>query len=225
MKIALALGLAFLPFAAFADESGQLVPRDQCQPLYTVQKRGCVAEHVLRCETPEGVIYRSEMIEDGALTDVEFADADFEFVSSWNVEGMNFILEMIDNRDPFSLSALLAEGVDSVDQTALVDLQMVAPREADFVGSAAVTGEVLTVDGSQVDSIAVVGSLDLGTMVWEISGAMFLDRATQTLFNGPSEVSIEGYVEEIPGDPVRIFRAGDPAFMKNITMFDCGEES
>lgn len=225
MKIALALGLAFLPFAAFADESGQLVPRDQCQPLYTVQKRGCVAEHVLRCETPEGVIYRSEMIEDGALTDVEFADADFEFVSSWNVEGMNFILEMIDNRDPFSLSALLAEGVDSVDQTALVDLQMVAPREADFVGSAAVTGDVLTVDGSQVDSIAVVGSLDLGTMVWEISGAMFLDRATQTLFNGPSEVSIEGYVEEIPGDPVRIFRAGDPAFMKNITMFDCGEES
>ena len=225
MKIALALGLAFLPFTAFADESGQLVPRDQCQPLYTVQKRGCVAEHVLRCETPEGVIYRSEMIEDGALTDVEFADADFEFVSSWNVEGMNFILEMIDNRDPFSLSALLAEGVDSVDQTALVDLQMVAPREADFVGSAAVTGEVLTVDGSQVDSIAVVGSLDLGTMVWEISGAMFLDRATQTLFNGPSEVSIEGYVEEIPGDPVRIFRAGDPAFMKNITMFDCGEES
>lgn len=225
MKIALALGLVFLPFTAFADESGQLVPRDQCQPLYTVQKRGCVAEHVLRCETPEGVIYRSEMIEDGALTDVEFADADFEFVSSWNVEGMNFILEMIDNRDPFSLSALLAEGVDSVDQTALVDLQMVAPREADFVGSAAVTGEVLTVDGSQVDSIAVVGSLDLGTMVWEISGAMFLDRATQTLFNGPSEVSIEGYVEEIPGDPVRIFRAGDPAFMKNITMFDCGEES
>lgn len=225
MKIALALGLVFLPFTAFADESGQLVPRDQCQPLYTVQKRGCVAEHVLRCETPEGVIYRSEMIEDGALTDVEFADADFEFVSSWNVEGMNFILEMIDNRDPFSLSTLLAEGVDSVDQTALVDLQMVAPREADFVGSAAVTGEVLTVDGSQVDSIAVVGSLDLGTMVWEISGAMFLDRATQTLFNGPSEVSIEGYVEEIPGDPVRIFRAGDPAFMKNITMFDCGEES
>lgn len=225
MKIALALGLVFLPFTAFADESGQLVPRDQCQPLYTVQKRGCVAEHVLRCETPEGVIYRSEMIEDGALTDVEFADADFEFVSSWNVEGMNFILEMIDNRDPFSLSALLAEGVDSVDQTALVDLQMVAPREADFVGSAAVTGEVLTVDGSQVDSIAVFGSLDLGTMVWEISGAMFLDRATQTLFNGPSEVSIEGYVEEIPGDPVRIFRAGDPAFMKNITMFDCGEES
>ncbi|MEQ9039853.1 MAG: hypothetical protein RIE24_16005 [Silicimonas sp.] len=225
MKIALALGLVFLPFTAFADESGQLVPRDQCQPLYTVQKRGCVAEHVLRCETPEGVIYRSEMIEDGALTDVEFADADFEFVSSWNVEGMNFILEMIDNRDPFSLSTLLAEGVESVDQTALVDLQMVAPREADFVGSAAVTGEVLTVDGSQVDSIAVVGSLDLGTMVWEISGAMFLDRATQTLFNGPSEVSIEGYVEEIPGDPVRIFRAGDPAFMKNITMFDCGEES
>lgn len=225
MKIALALGLVFLPFTVFADESGQLVPRDQCQPLYTVQKRGCVAEHVLRCETPEGVIYRSEMIEDGALTDVEFADADFEFVSSWNVEGMNFILEMIDNRDPFSLSTLLAEGVDSVDQTALVDLQMVAPREADFVGSAAVTGEVLTVDGSQVDSIAVVGSLDLGTMVWEISGAMFLDRATQTLFNGPSEVSIEGYVEEIPGDPVRIFRAGDPAFMKNITMFDCGEES
>ena len=225
MKIALALGLAFLPFAAFADESGQLVPREQCQPLYTVQKRGCVAEHVLRCETPEGVIYRSEMIEDGALTDVEFADADFEFVSSWNIEGMNFILEMIDNRDPFSLSTLLAEGVDSVDQTALVDLQMVAPREADFVGSAAVTGDVLTVDGSQVDSIAVVGSLDLGTMVWEISGAIFLDRTTQTLFNGPSEVSIEGYVEEIPGDPVRIFREGDPAFMKNITMFDCGEES
>jgi hypothetical protein len=219
------MGLMLMPLAAIADDSGQFLTRDQCQPLYTVQKTGCVAEHVLRCDTPEGLFYRSEIIEDGELTDVEFADADFEFVSSWNAEGMNFLLDMVENRDPFSLSTLLSQGVDQIDQTALVDLQMVAPREAEFVGSAAMTGEVLTVDGSEVDSIAVVGSLDLGTMVWEISGAMFVDRATQTLFNGASELTVDGFTEEVPGDPVKIFREGDAAFMKNITMFDCGEES
>lgn len=225
MRGSIALGLMLMPLAAVADETGQFLTRAQCEPLYTVQKTGCVAEHVLRCDTPDGLFYRSEMIEDGKLTDVEFADADFEFVSSWNAEGNTFLLEMVENRDPFSLSTLLANGVDQVDQTALVDLQMVAPREADFTGSAAMTGEVLTIDGSEIDSIAVVGALDLGTMVWEISGAMFLDRATQTLFNGQSKLTVDGYDETIPGDPVRIFRAGDAAFMKDITMFDCGEES
>ena len=70
-----------------------------------------------------------------------------------------------------------------------------------------------------------MGALDLGTMVWEISGEMYLDLATQTLFNGPSKLEIDGFAEEIPGEPVRILRAGDQGFMLNITMFDCGEES
>ncbi|WP_413717820.1 hypothetical protein [Silicimonas sp. MF1-12-2] len=225
LRSTVALGLVLMPLAAFADESGQLVPRDQCEPLYSVQKRGCVAEHVLRCQTPDGLIYRSEMIEDGELTDVEFADADFEFVSSWNAEGMRFLLELTDNRDPFSLTNLLTDGVDQVDQTALVDLQMVAPREAEFTGSAAMTGNVQSIEGGDIESIAVVGALDLGTMVWEISGEMYLDLATQTLFTGPSKLEIDGFAEEIPGEPVRILRAGDQGFMLNITMFDCGEES
>lgn len=224
MRSLVALGLVLMPLAANADEVGQLVPRDQCQPLYTVQKNGCVAEHVLRCDTPDGVIYRSEMIEDGELTDVEFADADFEFVSSWNAEGLTFLLELTDNRDPFSLSTLLRDGVDQVDQTALVDLQFVAPREAEFIGSAAMTGNVQTIDGSEIESIAVIGSLDLGSMVWEISGEMYLDVATQTLFNGPSTLEIDGFAEEIPGEPVRILREGDLGFMKDITLFGCGEE-
>lgn len=220
----MALALTCLPLAAFADESGQFLSREQCQPLYTVQKTGCVAEHVLRCETPDGLFYRSEVIEDGALTDVEFSDADFEFVSSWNVEGLTFLLELVDNRDPFSLTTLLSEGVDQVDQTALVDLQMVAPREAVFTGSSAMTGEVLTIDGREVESIAVIGALDLGTMVWEISGEMYLDHETQTLFDGPSVLTVDGFTEEMPGKPVRIFTEGSPGFMKDITLFDCGEE-
>ena len=224
MRSLVALGLVLMPLAADADESGQLVPRDQCLPLYTVQKRGCVAEHVLRCDMPDGVIYRSEMIEDGELTDVEFADADFEFLSNWNAEGLTFLLELTDNRDPFSLSTLLADGVDQVDQTALVDLQMVAPREAEFTGSAAMTGNVQTIDGGEIETIAVIGSLDLGSMVWEISGEMYLDVTTQTLFNGPSTLEIDGFAEEIPGEPVRILREGDLGFMKDITLFDCGEE-
>lgn len=224
MRNALTLALTCLPLTAVADESGQFLSRDQCRPLYSVQKTGCVAEHVLRCETPEGVFYRNEIVEDGELTDVEFSDADFEFVSSWNAEGLIFLLEMVDNRDPFSLSTLLSEGVDQVDQTALVDLQMVAPREAVFTGSSAMTGEIATIDGREVESVAVIGALDLGTMVWEISGQMYLDRATETLFDGPTILTVDGFAEEMPGEPVRIFTEGDPGFMKNITLFDCGEE-
>ncbi len=224
MRAALVLALTCLPIAALADESGQFLSRAQCVPLYTVQKTGCVAEHVLRCETPEGLFYRSEVIEDGELTDVEFSDSDFEFVSSWNADGIVFLLEMVENRDPFSLSTLLSDGVDQVDQTALVDLQMVAPREAEFTGSSAMTGEVLTIDGREVESVAVVGALDLGTMIWEISGVMYLDRQTKTLFDGPTALSIDGFTENMPGDPVRIFTEGEPGFMKDITLFDCGEE-
>lgn len=224
MRAALAIALTISPLAALADESGQFLSRAQCQPLYSVQKTGCVAEHVWRCDTPDGVFYRNEVVEDGALTDVEFSDADFEFVSSWNAEGLIFLLEMVENRDPFSLSTLLSEGVDQVDQTALVDLQMVAPREADFRGSSAMTGEVLAIDGREVESVAVVGTLDLGTMVWDLSGVMYLDRQTETLFDGPTVLTIDGFTEEMPGEPVRIFTEGDPGFMKDITLFDCGEE-
>ncbi|NND20608.1 MAG: hypothetical protein HKO14_00840, partial [Silicimonas sp.] len=87
MKKATAIALLLAPFTATADESGQLVPREHCTPLYTVQKRGCVAEHVLRCETPDRVLFRNEFVEDGALMDVTFSDADYEFVDEWNAEG------------------------------------------------------------------------------------------------------------------------------------------
>ena len=158
MKGYLASVLVLLPFAAFGDEAGQLVPRDQCQPLYTVQKRGCVAEHVLRCDTPEGTIYRSEFVEDGVLTDVEFADADFEFLANCNSEGENFLLGLVDNRDPFSLSSLLSTGSDTVDQTALVDPQFVAPREAEIVGISRMTGDARQVGESEVERIAFEGT-------------------------------------------------------------------
>ena len=225
MKALIATCLALMPPAAFADESGQLVPRDQCQPLYSVQKRGCVAEHVLRCETPGGLVYRHEIIEDGKLTDIEFADADFEYLDSWNAEGERFLLEMVENRDPFSLNDLLSNQVDAVDQTVMVDMQIVAPREVDFVGTAAMTGEVSRIDGNDIEEVAFIGTFDFATMVWEVSGSMFLDRLTRTLFDGPVDITIDGFTETIPGDPVRILREGDPGFMLNITMFDCGEPS
>lgn len=225
MKGCLASVLVLLPFAAFGDEAGQLVTRDQCQPLYTVQKRGCVAEHVLRCETPDGTIYRSEFVEDGVLTDVEFADADFEFLANWNSEGETFLLGLVDNRDPFSLSSLLATGSDTVDQTALVDPQFVAPREAEIVGISRMTGDVRQVGESEVERIAFEGSLDLATTAWGIAGDMFLDRATGTLFSGMSQITIEGMSQDVPGDPQRILREGDRGFMLNITLFDCGEAS
>lgn len=225
MRAGISIILFSAPLTAFADESGELVRRDQCQPLYTVQKRGCVAEHVMRCEVGGDLFYRSDTIQDGELTDIEFSDADFEFVSSWNVDGMNFLLEMIDNRDPFSLSTLVVEGIDGVDQTVLVNPAIVAPREADFVGSSALTGVVQSIDGSEVENIALVGSLDLGTTVWEISGDMYLDQQTQTLFYGTAEFVIEGQTQVVPGDPVKILRKGDVGFMKDITIFDCGEES
>lgn len=225
MRLSLATCLILSPFAALADESGQLVARSACEPLYTVQKRGCMAEHVLRCETPQGLIYRSEFIEDGELTDVEFADADFEFLASWNAEGATFLQGLVENRDPFSLSTLLETGNDTVDQTALVDPQFVAPREAEIVGISRLTGEMRQIGESEVERIAFEGSLDLTSTVWGIEGDMFLDRATGTLFSGVSQITIDGFTEEVPGDPVRIMREGDRAFMLNITLFDCGEAS
>lgn len=225
MRLPLAACLVVAPLVAMADESRQLLPREQCQPLYTVQKSGCVAEHVLRCETSDGPIYRSEFIENGELTDVEFADADFEFLSSWNSEGIEFLLELVDNRDPFSLSTLLETGIDTVDQTALVNPQLVAPREAEVIGFSRMTGEVSEVDGSEIERIVFEGSLDLSSTVWGIAGDMYLDLETVTLFSGPTKLTLDGFSEDIPGEPMRILREGDRGFMLNITLFDCGEES
>ncbi|NNF91863.1 MAG: hypothetical protein HKM96_10785, partial [Boseongicola sp.] len=167
MKKATAIALLLAPSTATADESGQLVPREHCTPLYTVQKRGCVAEHVLRCETPERVLFRNEFVEDGALMDVTFSDADYEFVDEWNAEGLEFILGLVDNRDPFSLSNLRDTGVDVFDQTAMVDMQIVAPREATILGDARLTGETLALGGGVLEEVSVRATLNLSSMeIW-----------------------------------------------------------
>lgn len=221
---ALVLGLTLLPLAAIADESGQLVPRDQCTPLYTVQKRGCVAEHVLRCDTAERVIFRNEYVEDGELTDISFSDADYEYLSEWSADGMAFVLDMIENRDPFSMSNILKHGVDAFDQTALVDLQMVAPREAVVLGDAQLTGVTEIWGGGPVDEVAVRATLDLATMEIWIEGMSYVDRMTGTMFDGAYSMTVAGFTEEVPGEPVKILREGDRGFMMDITLFGCGEE-
>lgn len=223
MRTVFAIATALAPFAASADENAQLVPREHCTPLYTVQKRGCVAEHVLRCETPERVLYRNEYIEDGALTDVTFSDNDYEFVDEWNAEGLAFILEMVENRDPFSLSDLRETGVDAFDQTALVDMQVVAPREATVLGDARMTGETLSFDGHVVEEVAVRATVDLATMEFWLEGTSYVDRETGTMFDGAYIMSVDGFDEELPGAPVKVMREGDRGFMHNITLFDCGE--
>jgi hypothetical protein len=216
--------LIFLPFAATADESGQLVPREACQPLYTVQKRGCVAEHVLRCDLPDGVIYRNEVVENGELTDVSFSDADYEYLDEWNADGLRFILRMVENRDPFSLSALRETGSDVFDQTALVDMQIVAPREALVVGDARVAEDPVELDGRLIDPVRVRATMDLSTMEMWFEGTSYIDRETGTMFDGAYVMSFAGYDEDLPGEPVRILREGDRGFMMNITLFGCGEE-
>ena len=224
MRPVLVIASSLLPFAALADESGQLLTRDQCEPLYTVQKRGCVSEHVLRCETPDGVIFRNDLIEDGELRDVEFSDAEFEYVDSWNADGQKFLLEMVENRDPFSLTNLIETQVDNIDQTALADLQIVAPREVEIVATSAMTGDVQLIDGREIAEIAFIGTFDFSTMVWEVSGTIYLDRLTRTLFDGPVDIDIGGFTRTLPGEPVRILTEGDPGFMRDITLFDCGEQ-
>ncbi|NNL35095.1 MAG: hypothetical protein HKP35_04685 [Silicimonas sp.] len=223
MKKATAIALLLAPFTATADESGQLVPREHCTPLYTVQKRGCVAEHVLRCETPDRVLFRNEFVEDGALMDVTFSDADYEFVDEWNAEGLKFILGLVDNRDPFSLSNLRDTGVDVFDQTAMVDMQIVAPREATILGDARLTGETLALGGGVLEEVSVRATLNLSSMEIWMEGTSYVDRTTGTMFDGAYRMSIDGFDEELPGAPVEVLRDGDRGFMRNITLFDCGE--
>lgn len=223
MRTAIAIVMSLLPLAATADESDQLVPREFCTPLYTVQKRGCVAEHVLICRTPDQVIYRNEYIEDGALVDVTFTDEDYEFLDEWNADGREVVLDLVENRDPFSLSNLRETGVDVFDQTALLDMQIVAPREANILGDARLTGESLDLDGSVLDEVAVRATLDLATMEIWMEGTSYIDRATGTMFDGEFRMTIDGHAEEVPGAPVKVLREGDRGFMHDITLFDCGQ--
>ena len=213
-----------LPVPAFAQVKPQLFTRDQCTPLYTVQKRGCVAEHVLRCETDDGVVFRNENVEDGELTDVYFSDFDFEFLDAWSSDGSEFVVEMVDNRDPFSLSNIRENGADVFDQTALVDMQIVEPREATIIGDARMTGETLEIEGAVLDEVQVRATMDLSTIEMWIEGRSYIDRETGTLFDGAYDVTVDGRVDEQPGEPVRILREGDRGFMLDITLFGCGEE-
>lgn len=214
------LGCVGAEFAA----AEQMVAREQCTPLYTVQKKGCVAEHVLRCETPDGVVHRNEYVEDGALMGVNFSDADYEFLEEWSADGTTFLLEIVQNHDPFSLSELRDTGVDAFDQTAIVDMQIVAPREAHIVGGSMLTGNTLEIGDTAVDEISVEASLDLTSMQFWLQGTSYIDQATGTMFDGAYTFTIDGFSEDLPGEPVKILRGGDRGFMMNITLFGCGEQ-
>ncbi|QMU59403.1 MAG: hypothetical protein GKR98_15140 [Boseongicola sp.] len=224
-KAVFALSVVCFPFAAVASEDDQLVQREDCSPLYTVQQKGCQATHVLQCQYQGDTIYRFENIEDGALVGIDFETDDFDFLAEWSPTGERTIHGIVANTNPFSFSEMMETGQDTFDQTALVDFQIGLPRESTIVGQMFRTGEVIDVSGFALERVEFDLTMGVGGLAMEIVGDMFIDRLTNTLFDGGGVMTSGGFSMELPGEPVRMLREGDLGFMKNITLFGCGEES
>ncbi len=201
---------------------------EQCTPIYSVQKSMCAVEHIHRCDIPDGTFFRHEEIEEGDADFVDIYTEDYDQVAAYEEDGPDFLIEITENRDPFSLSNLLATGEDLTDQTAETQLPIfVDALPGELRMAARLLGRTETISGIELERGVSVPTIKLVGTAFEASGRenLFIDRTAGVIIRGETTISIGGNSTVESGDPVQILKPGDAFFMLDIPLFGCGDEA
>jgi len=200
--------------------------REDCNPLYSVQKRNCKVEHVYRCETGQGVIWRKENYEPGDPLFVDILTDEGDLLEAWDETDGKVMQGIVENRDPVSLSELRGTGSDQFSQVLQMHFPMfVEPVIANVSGELIDMGETLEVDGVVFDHVRQTLSIQFNAMQMSGFEDWFVDRATGAIVFGMNrlESGAAGVTES--GTPVQVIRPGEEGFLENRALYDCGSIS
>lgn len=212
---ALALILAASPAMA-ADEWP--LP-ESCSGVVTVQAADCTVTHYYRCDgDAPGAMRRDDLEEDG-LVFRSRTDNEARWIESEHVEiGITDILGA--ERDPASLSDLLATGRDDFD---FLTYSSDGQRQR-YIGFDALTGEEVVIDGVPLKRTAFEMRVEdmQGNWLWSSVGNEYVSDQWRIFIGGTRTVSSpqEEFVRD--GTPERVVLPGEPGFLARRPIYGCG---
>ncbi len=206
------------PFSVLAEERAAPVSRDDCTPLYTVQKKLCSVENVWRCDTSGGTIFINEAFgPDGHRTATYYNEDYFQIAQDPPTR------QVQENAgDPFSLSALLENGSDKIDERGKYDLLADGtPMKFRVQGQARLMGETVEISDKQIERAEVQLLGRVGELKYLMTSETYIDRETGTMFGGTISYGPPLSQTRIETDPVSLIREGEDGFMAEIGVHDC----
>ncbi len=205
------------PVCVVAQEAAELVPRDSCDALYTVQKRACVVETVWRCETGGGVFFANETIYANAV-DTRIYTEDYEQIApltkKWKRKARK--------KDGFALSDLLTDGQDKLLEGGELDILgdgLVMPVQAE--GAMRLTGEDVVLSGITLTRAEAKTVGRVGPLKYLKTADIYIDRDTGTMFTGAFSHGVPPNLVSVEAHPVEVIRPGEDGFMAEAAIHEC----
>lgn len=196
-------------------------PPPGCEGTLTVQMRGCMVTNHFVCEgDPEGVRRHITFREEGA-SGASVVDAEYQWLESYGAERRETLGE--DVPDPASLTELFETGVDTFDFP-VIDDSGPAPQTFRIIGVDELQGEQVEIDGEPLERTRfTMKRLDeAGEEVYSISGAQYVSRERRLFFSGTETFESEGTILEGDNTPLQFVEPGEPGFMTEEPLFECG---
>lgn len=216
-----AVALACLPGVVLA--SDPLIPREACTPVYSVQKRNCQVEHLFRCKTGDGVIFRGERWAQDEPLKVDERNVQGDTLREWvSGDGMSFdgFLKVF---DPFDVPAAIASGQDSFHTVvSLRTKRFVEMLPVSFQGQVTHRGEILRLDGIRFHLFEIQGQIRTRPFAFQVKIDGYYDMDTGASIWGAGSIIEPGKEDQIGGEPIAVIRPDEPGFGENFGLYDCG---
>lgn len=224
------LALAATVAGLFCQATGLLaqpVPgteRQACVPLYSIQKRDCVVEHIYRCDTEAGLFWRSEeFVEEDQDVMTEIRDPEGNILWVESLEDGVMVSGILEMRNPVSISQALRTGSDLFDMTAAFQSPFfVDPIIAPYKGESVQNGEPITVDGLSFTPLRQNAEMQLNALTLTGYADLFVESEDGFFVYGEVLIDAGGSQMIQGGVPVQVIRPGEDGFLKNRGLYDCG---
>ena len=205
---------ALVVAAPAAAQQGFAAPQG-CEPLLTVQNKGCVMTNVWQCDADDpGDRWIALMTQAGVFS-IQRVDAEFQWIEAYKVTGNQRLLTPAP--DPASLTELFANQIDTWDFTLETD----TGTERN-VGYDLLTGETTEIDGETLLNTEFQGrTLDgNGNEIDASNGRQYVSEKHRLFFLG------EAWPQDDPSQvidmsPVEFIYPGEPGFFADSPKFEC----
>ncbi len=198
--------------------AGSFTAPDGCQPVMTVQSRGCYVANYYTCEANPADLFRLDYDQEGPFYQ-SMIDAETQWIESLDL-GDGTVQTLDPNPvDPASASALLASGYDGF----AFSLSKDNGEHSNVRGFDRLTGQTVTIDGVELRATQYeyTETDDDGNVLRQSRGNEYLLESPRTFLSGTSEWWDGEAWLPMDGHPVDFAFPGDKGFGATQPIFDC----
>jgi hypothetical protein len=220
--------LIFICLLALPANAQTLPDREACEAVYSVQKLNCTSVNIYRCANPEATVIWQEYLEGGDPPFDTLFTADGDILYDANRSTGKGMLQIIENRDPFSLGALLNDGFETVDQLVLMQFPpFIEPSLAEIQERTELIDETVQIDGHDLQRAVAYYTLSFTANALRIEHVLqqYIDRQNHLFFTGDIVVELFGHSESSGDIPTRIIPPSASGVLPDRPLIGCGEVS